>query len=191
MCCLILNFQRLKQVFNRRRFSILKIYGGWVFCTLFTVLLTSQQLPELKHKPVAPKHPLPFSHKTHVSQGLTCVECHTMPAPGDYAEIVGSTKCMHCHLTIKTESPSIQKLTWFHNNGRQIPWEPIYLIPDYVFFSHAVHVKEVGAQCVDCHGPVGKRDILAKERDISMTACMDCHRVKGGSLQCDYCHDTR
>ena len=37
----------------------------------------------------------------------------------------------------------------------------------------------------------GKLDILAKERDISMTACMDCHRVKGGSLQCDYCHDTR
>lgn len=188
---LILNFERLKQVFNRRRLSIPKIHGMWIFCTLFTVLLTSQQLPELKHKPAAPKQPLPFSHKTHMSQGLTCVGCHTMPAPGDYAEIVGPAKCMHCHLTIKTESPSIQKLTWFHNNGGQIPWEPVYLIPDYVFFSHTVHVKEVGSQCVDCHGPVGERDILTKERDISMTACMDCHRAKGGSIQCDYCHDTR
>ena len=114
-----------------------------------------------------------------------------MPAPGDYAEITGSDKCMACHTSIKTDSPAIQKLTQFHKAGEEIPWEPVYLIADYVFFSHAVHVKEVGAQCGDCHGPVGERGVLGKERDISMAACMDCHRAKGGSLECDYCHDPR
>ena len=163
----------------------------WVVCVLLTVPLAAQSLPELKHKPTAPEQPLAFSHMKHVGQGLTCIECHAMPEPGDYAEIAGSGKCMTCHISIKTESPDIRKLTLLHSTSQEIPWEPVYLIPNYVFFSHAVHVKKVGAQCEDCHGPVGERNVLAKERDISMVACMDCHRAKGGSLECDYCHDVR
>ncbi len=169
----------------------LRTGAAWLLCALLAVPLTAQQLPELKFKPAPPEQPLPFSHKKHVGQGLKCVECHSMPSPGDFAEIAGSDKCMTCHASIKTDSPAIQKLTQFHRDGEEIPWKPVYLIADYIFFSHAVHVKEVGAQCGDCHGPVGERDVLGKERDISMVACMGCHRAKGGSLECDYCHDPR
>ena len=113
------------------------------------------------------------------------------PAPGDFAEIVGTEKCMACHIAIKTGSPLIQKLARFHKAGGEVPWEPVYLIADYVFFNHGVHTEKVGAKCQDCHGPVEERDVLGKERDISMAACMDCHRARGGSLECNYCHDPR
>ncbi len=114
-----------------------------------------------------------------------------MSDPGDFAEIVGTDVCMTCHIAIKTDSAAIQKLASFHKNGEEIPWEPVYRLADYMYFSHAVHTKQVKAQCEACHGPVGERSTLARERDISMAACMDCHRAKNASIACDYCHETR
>ena len=151
----------------------------------------AQGLPPMKHVSPAPQQPIPFSHRTHVSKGLECKQCHPMPAPGDFAEIVGTDQCMACHTTIKADSAAIQKLASYHKKGEDVPWEPVYLIADYVFFNHSMHLGKAGATCASCHGPVGERDALAKERDISMVACMDCHRTTGGSLDCAYCHDPR
>ncbi len=151
----------------------------------------AQQLPVLKRLPEPPEQPIPFSHRLHASNGLNCAECHPTPDPGDFAEIVGTEKCMACHVAIKTDSPLIQKLARFDKEDGEVPWEPVYLIADYVFFNHLVHTEKVGAKCQDCHGPVEERDVLGKERDISMAACMDCHRAEGGSLECNYCHDPR
>lgn len=151
----------------------------------------SQGLPPLKTVAPPPAQPLPFSHRTHVSQGLKCLDCHPMPDPGDFAEIIATEKCMLCHSSIKTDSPAIQKLADFHRRSAPIPWEPVYLVANYVFFSHKEHLTRAAAQCADCHGPVGEREALAKERDLSMAACMDCHRAKSASLECNYCHEPR
>ena len=151
----------------------------------------AQQLPVLKRLPKPPEQPIPFSHRLHVGNGLKCAECHPTPDPGDFAEIVGTEKCMACHIGIKTDSPLIQELARFDKAGGEVPWEPVYVIADYVFFNHRVHTDKAGAQCQDCHGPVQQRDALGKERDTSMAACMDCHRAKGGSIECNYCHDPR
>jgi hypothetical protein len=151
----------------------------------------SQGLPELKNVGPAPAQPIPFQHNKHVSQGLKCLDCHPVPDPGDFAEIVSTERCMLCHSSIKTDSPAIQKLTEYHKQGERVPWEPVYLIADYVYFSHKQHLSRAGAQCADCHGPVGEREFLAKERDISMAACMDCHRAKSASLECNFCHEPR
>ena len=151
----------------------------------------AQQLPVLKRLPEPPEQPIPFSHRLHVSNGLKCGECHPTPDPGDFAEIVGTEKCMACHIAIKTDSPMIQKLARFHKEGVEVPWEPVYVVADYVFFNHRAHTKKAGAECQDCHGPVEQRDVLRKERDISMAACMNCHRARSGSLECNYCHEPR
>ena len=155
------------------------------------VVVAAQQLPPLKIIPPAPAQPLPFSHKLHASNGIECQQCHPMPAPGDFAEIAGTDVCMGCHASVKTDSPAIQKLARFHKQGEEIFWEPIYLIPDYVFFNHATHIKKAKATCEACHGSVAEQDVLVKERDISMAACMDCHRATGGSIDCAYCHAPR
>jgi hypothetical protein len=38
---------------------------------------------------------------------------------------------------------------------------------------------------------VAEREVMRKERDITMGACMDCHRARQASNQCNFCHEPR
>ena len=142
-------------------------------------------------KAAPPAQPLPFSHKQHVSIGLTCKDCHAMPDPGDHATLPSTKKCMACHTTIKKDSPAIQKLAGFDKSGEEVPWKRVYRVPDYVFFSHKVHLTNAKATCETCHGAVRDRDVIRKEKDLSMAACTDCHKASGASVECNYCHEPR
>jgi hypothetical protein len=153
------------------------------------VLAASGQTPT--YMPPAPEQPLPFSHKLHVSKGLDCKGCHTMPEPGDHATFPATARCMACHVEIKKDSESIQKLAGYHKKQEAIPWKRVYRVPDYVAFSHKVHETKAKATCEICHGPVRDRDVIRKEKETSMASCMDCHKASAVSIACDYCHEPR
>ncbi len=156
--------------------------------------LTQGPVPQTsapKYMPPPPVQPLPFSHKAHAAAGLECKYCHEMPEPGDYAGLPATDKCMTCHLGIKKDSPHIQRLAAYHAKSEPVPWKRVYRIPDYVFFSHKEHLVRAKAACETCHGAVREREVLRKERETSMAACMDCHRSAGASLACDFCHERR
>jgi hypothetical protein len=153
-------------------------------------LAAAQQLPPLPKVYPGPEQPIPFHHVKHSAQGIACEHCHTTPDPGVFAEIAGTETCMGCHSAIKTDSPAIQKLADFHKRGAEVPWEPVYMLAEYVYFSHREHTA-AGASCKDCHGDVAAAQVLAKERDISMAACMDCHRAKEAPVGCGFCHEPR
>ena len=155
------------------------------------LVMFAQQPPEPKMQRPAPPQPLPFSHKLHVGQGLNCKQCHPVPEPGDFATIPKTAYCMGCHASVKKESPHIAKLAGFHAEGKRVPWAPVYRVPDWVSFSHKKHVGVEGVTCETCHGPVREREVLRRERDISMAACMDCHRARKASNECLLCHDQR
>jgi hypothetical protein len=87
----------------------------------------------------------------------------------------------------KAESPEIRQLAEVHKRGERVQWVRVYSVPDYVFFSHASHLK-AGEQCITCHGPVEERDVLAKEVSTSMVACMNCHAKRKASNDCVLCH---
>ncbi len=150
--------------------------------------LGAQQLPRLEKVYPGPKQPLPFSHRAHAARGVTCKTCHPIPDPGDFAEIIGAKLCAGCHQASGASGPAITKLS---ASGASVSWAPVYVVPDYVFFSHREHVDKVGASCADCHGDVASAELLGKERDISMAACMACHRAKNASNECDFCHEPR
>ena len=138
----------------------------------------------------APQQPIPYSHKQHVAMGLKCKDCHTMPEPGELMTFPATSKCMACHQSVKKESEAIQKLAAHAADKKDVPWVRVYQIPSYVFFSHKAHL-ESGSTCETCHGQVASRDRLFKEKEVSMGACMDCHRANRASLECNYCHETR
>jgi hypothetical protein len=140
-------------------------------------------------KPVP--QPIPYSHKTHLALGLQCQQCHTIPDPGFSATFPKEEACMACHQTIKADSPAIQKLAEFHKNEKPVPWERVYRVPDYVWFSHELHHKEAKVACETCHGPVAERDVLGKEKSTSMASCMTCHAEMQAANECDVCHDHR
>ncbi|MEZ5354741.1 MAG: cytochrome c3 family protein [Bryobacteraceae bacterium] len=140
----------------------------------------------------APQQPLPFSHKQHVSvNGFKCAQCHPMPEPGEFATLPATSVCMGCHTAVKTDSPHIKRLTAAHNAGERIRWAAVYRIPDWVMFSHKIHTAVEGVTCETCHGPVKDRVVMRREKDISMGACMDCHRQNKASNDCRFCHDQR
>jgi hypothetical protein len=56
-----------------------------------------------------------------------------------------------------------------------------------VTFSHKMHLDH-GNTCQECHGPVNERDQIFLETDISMGGCLNCHRLKKASTECDTCH---
>jgi hypothetical protein len=150
------------------------------------------QVPAPRVPRAAPEQPLPFSHKTHAGQArIACAQCHPMPDPGDFATLPATEVCMTCHTAVKKDSPHIAKLAAAHAEGRRIRWAPVYRIPDWVSFNHKAHNATEGVSCATCHGPVAERDVLHQEKDLSMQACMDCHRAKGASNDCLLCHDQR
>jgi hypothetical protein len=152
----------------------------------------SAQVPQPKFMRPPPEQPLPFSHKKHAGElKVACAECHPIPGNGDFATLPATDKCMACHSTVKADSPAIARLRDYHSEGRKIPWAPVYRIPEYVSFNHRKHLGVDGVACATCHGPVIEREVLRREKDITMAACMDCHRTKGASNDCLLCHDQR
>jgi hypothetical protein len=136
-----------------------------------------------------PAQPLPFSHKSHAGAlKLQCKMCHSSPDPGESMTIAAAPVCMQCHSAIKTESPAIQKLAQYAKEGKPVPWVRIYQIPAYVDFSHRAHL-EARSTCDECHGKVAERDVLYREINLNMVACMDCHNVKRASVNCNFCHE--
>ena len=136
---------------------------------------------------LAAEQPIPYSHKTHVGSGLKCNGCHAMPGKGEAATFPSESLCMGCHASVKRDSPSIQKLAGFAKDKKPIPWVRIYRLPDYVWFSHKVHVRT--AACETCHGAVGERSVLANEKPITMASCMACHDEVEAPNECNTCHN--
>jgi hypothetical protein len=137
--------------------------------------------------------PIAFPHRTHV-QGppkLQCKSCHPNPDPGVTMTFLHQDECMACHVEIKTDSPEIKKLAAFADSGRRVPWNRVYMIPDWVRFSHRLHLEK-GNTCQECHGQVQDRMALGKETEVtSMAGCMTCHEMKGANNQCDTCHEPK
>ena len=146
--------------------------------------------PATAPPPPPPAQPIPFSHKQHIALKLKCKMCHANPEPGESMGIAEASVCMQCHSTIKTDSPSIQKLAGFASQNRNIPWVRVYQIPGYVDFSHKRHLSS-GATCETCHGQVEQREALFRETNISMGACMECHRQHKAPIDCTACHEQK
>jgi Cytochrome c7 and related cytochrome c/Class III cytochrome C family len=161
--------------------------GLFLSASALTQEVAPERPEEALPKSVGPQ-PVAFSHRVHTAKsGLGCAFCHAEAATGDAATLPPLDLCLTCHRSIKTESPEVAKLAAAAERGERIGWVPVYRVPDYVFFSHASHLK-TGHDCAECHGPVETRDVLQKEVSTSMKACLDCHRREGAPQDCVACH---
>ncbi len=152
---------------------------------LFLRLAFAQNDPP---KPIP--QPIAFSHKLHAESGVQCARCHTHATTKDQAGIPNAKDCIACHRGFQKEgqkdSATLQTLAKYET--MPIAWVRIYKLPGFVFFSHASHLN-AKATCATCHGEVQTRDVLGKEKSISMASCIDCHRERKASTECNYCHE--
>jgi quinoprotein glucose dehydrogenase len=144
--------------------------------------------PDLPAPATPITQPIPFSHRQHMQAGLKCDVCHQPAGTSGKMEIPGVTDCMNCHQSIKTDRPAIQKLAQIQKDDDRIAWKPVYTLPDFVYFSHQKHLN-ANVACAVCHGPVDQRDQLWQEKEVSMVACVNCHKLRKAALNCDACHN--
>lgn len=147
-----------------------------------------QEVPDNIAGSVAPAQPLPYSHKTHISRGLQCRQCHTNPDPGGQMTFPPVATCMGCHNSVAKDRPAIVKLTEMSQSGQPIPWVRVYQVTPGVIWSHRRHLQ-AGMQCVMCHGQVGQLDAMAQTTAVtSMASCISCHQGHKANTECQTCH---
>ena len=171
---------------------------------IFVYLLTNNKISLFYNDGYMPDQPLPFSHKVHAGKyKIDCLYCHTGVESTKLSSLPSLNVCMNCHLTVKPESPWIQKLAKAYSENKPISWKKVHLLPDFAKFSHFHHIK-AGKKCQTCHGPVEKMEKVSQYKNLSMGWCVNCHRkepdgdkvlkdIKGAPhhqapINCSTCH---
>jgi hypothetical protein len=144
-----------------------------------TIYLT----PKYTRAGYQPVQPVPFSHSVHAGQlGLDCRFCHNGIEKSWFANLPGASTCMNCHNVVLKDDPRLAIVRESATNNTPIPWVQVHIVPDYVYFNHAVHVTR-GISCVKCHGRVDQMDEVREVAPMSMSFCLDCHRNPAANIR--------
>lgn len=135
-----------------------------------------------------PVQPIAFSHKQHAGdRAIPCMFCHTTVAKSNIASVPSEEICVGCHRVVRTDSPQIQRLMTYYNSRQPIPWQRVYAVPEFVYFTHRMHIA-ANLGCENCHGNVPAMERITQAQPITMGWCLGCHRSKGAPTDCWTCH---
>lgn len=152
---------------------------------LIGVSLLAYLAPRLS---ASPTQPIAFSHQVHAGvRQIPCTYCHNYVAESTVAGVPSVETCVGCHRVVKPSSPQVQKLMSYWNSGEPIPWERAYRVPDFVYFTHQMHIA-ADVRCESCHGNVAEMDQITRAQPLTMGWCLDCHRERRASTDCLTCH---
>lgn len=177
----------------------------WSFMAMYTVGIVSGYHPS---------QPIAFPHDVHAGiNGIDCKYCHNSANKSRTSGLPTTNVCMNCHKMVNGATPQAQKeinkiyeSAGFSPEGggtysgetKNIVWNKVHTLPDYVFFSHRQHVEVGGVDCAQCHGDMTKRketaqvmpveelnkiegNIKLKSPTLTMGWCIECHDQKSVS----------
>jgi hypothetical protein len=131
---------------------------------------------------------VPFDHTIHAGlYRIPCLDCHAYADRSPVAGIPSGRKCMGCHKFVAKDKPAIATLASHVEAGEPLRWQRVFSIPDFVYFSHRMHVRAEVA-CAECHGDVAFMKTVVQERAFTMGRCMGCHRERNATHDCLGCH---
>ncbi len=165
----------------------------WIFAFIGVVVVLAVAyfvlVPQVKANPET--QPINFNHKAMVQLGITCVFCHNTATRSPAAGMPSVQLCMGCHRTIDPTNPEIQKVKAYWDSGQPIPWNRVYNLPRFVYFSHEAHVVAGHLNCETCHGDVGHMGVAQEVVKMNMGWCLNCHEKQPNAAQlkdCVICH---
>jgi len=176
----------MAQLFDRSSNALARM--GLVLAGLLTIaagvtLDQLQRAPWVTRQGQRPDQPVPFSHKHHVEGlGLQCQYCHTTVERSSYAGIPPTKTCMNCHSQIWTNAQLLEPVRQSWATGESLKWTKVHDLPDYVYFSHEIHVAK-GVGCATCHGQVNQMPLMYAQNTLQMEWCLDCHRNPAKNLR--------
>ena len=131
---------------------------------------------------------VPFDHTIHAGKyGIPCLDCHAFADKSPVAGIPSGRKCMGCHKFVDKEKPAVQTLAAHVEAGEPLRWQRVFSVPDFVYFSHRMHVR-ANVACAECHGDVGAMKTVVQGRPFTMGRCMGCHKERNATHDCLGCH---
>jgi hypothetical protein len=145
--------------------------------------------------PVTPATPVPgtvnevpFDHTIHAGQyGIPCLDCHVYADKSPVAGLPSGRKCMGCHKFVAKDKPTIQLLGERVAAGRPLRWLRAFAVPDFIYFSHRMHVR-AKVSCAECHGDIAAQKTIAQDRPFTMGRCIACHEERHATRDCLGCH---
>lgn len=137
-----------------------------------------------------PTQPIPFSHKLHAGdRKIPCQYCHSSARRSPVSGIPPMNTCMGCHRVVATDKEPIKFLTEKFQKKEPIQWTKVHDLPDFVRFSHKMHVTGAKLNCQECHGPVETMEVVEQRAPLQMGWCVTCHQEKGAPTSCNTCHN--
>jgi hypothetical protein len=176
----------MAQIFDRSSNALARmslVLTGLIVIALGVTLDQLQRSPWVTRQGQRPDQPVPFSHKHHVQGlGLQCQYCHTTVEKSSYAGIPPTRTCMNCHSQIWTNAQLLEPVRQSWYTGQSIVWTKVHDLPDFVYFSHEIHVNK-GIGCESCHGKVDGMPLMYAQNTLQMEWCLDCHRNPAKNLR--------
>jgi hypothetical protein len=131
---------------------------------------------------------VPFDHRTHAGKyGMPCLSCHVYADKTPVAGLPSGKKCMGCHKFVAKENAAVQVLAARVAAGESLRWERVFFLPEYIYFSHRMHVR-ADVACSECHGDVVRMATVTQDRPFSMGGCLSCHDQRQATRECVACH---
>jgi hypothetical protein len=176
----------MAQIFDRSSNGLARaslVLTGLIVIALGVTLDELQRSPWVTRQGQRPDQPVPFSHKHHVQGlGIQCQYCHVSVEKSSYAGIPPTKTCMNCHAQIWTNAQLLEPVRTSWATGQALVWTKVHDLPDYVYFSHEIHVHK-GIGCASCHGRVDQMPLMYAENTLQMEWCLDCHRNPAKNLR--------
>ncbi|MFY9855581.1 MAG: cytochrome c3 family protein [Terracidiphilus sp.] len=176
----------MSQIFDRSSNALARaslVLTGLIVIALGVTLDELQRSPWVTRQGQRPDQPVPFSHKHHVQGlGLQCQYCHVTVEKSSYAGIPPTKTCINCHAQIWTNAELLEPVRQSWATGESLPWIKVHDLPDFVYFSHEIHVNK-GIGCASCHGRVDQMPLMYAQNTLQMEWCLDCHRNPAKNLR--------
>jgi hypothetical protein len=176
----------MAQIFDRSSNALARaslVLTGLIVIGLGVTLDQLQRSPWVTRQGQRADQPVPFSHKHHVQGlGVQCQYCHVSVERSSYAGIPPTKTCMNCHAQIWTNAALLEPVRKSWATGESIKWTKVHDLPDFVYFSHEIHVNK-GLGCASCHGRVDQMPLMYAQNSLQMEWCLDCHRKPSKNLR--------
>jgi mono/diheme cytochrome c family protein len=135
---------------------------------------------------------IPFTHRPHMEKGgMPCLFCHGQARRGPSADLPPLQLCAGCHRWLTVQTESTKAVVAAYDSGTQVSWRRVYKEPDFVFFTHQVHIQVANLECSTCHGDVAAMGLAHKVGQLNMKFCIDCHKKQTDMsflMDCEICH---
>jgi len=123
------------------------------------------------------QQPVPFAHTLHANAlKIECQYCHAGADRASMAGLPPTDACVPCHLDSLIQTSLFAPVRASLASGRPIAWQRVTRLADFVYFSHAAHVRH-GVDCDTCHGPVASMTVVYQAAPLTMEWCVQCHRA--------------